>query len=527
MKAARYFVETMLYLFLIPAILTNVLALSAYALLALAHHGNIDESFLPWGLLVAAALCALSVTPSYANVWFRDRFKQETLPRNFLLRYLPLYIPLIFWSAMAFLMRSAHAVGEPLLHGSTFSFCLIFGTHVLYLLWMVPMVFISQEEFLLLYSLPLFLSLLIAAICTLMAKRLAATPSTGKAYGVPLLLAMLIVPSALLQADYHMRFGTVLRPDDNVAILREGDQADRYWSKSDQPDLSVYKPFAEENSRLVTVVAPTLTISEDHPRIAGALAFYPVYAAAVQAVYKDFDAEKQLATHVMVGTSPETFAQLTQRRADMVFMLEPSALQYDEARRNGMTLHLTKVGREAFVFFVNADNPVDGLSSEQIRDVYSRRIVNWRELGGRNRKIMPFQRPEGSGSQTAMIRMMQGRTLTMPIHEERQRSMGGIINRVADYRNYENSIGYSFRFFAESMFQTDGIKLLAVDGVAPTVETIRDGSYPFVYDFYIITNGPPNGKTQTLIDWFLSPQGQRLIEQTGYVPVPAGIDAGE
>jgi phosphate transport system substrate-binding protein len=328
---------------------------------------------------------------------------------------------------------------------------------------------------------------------------------------------MLLILPVYFQMDYMHRFGHVLKPDHGVARVIDEPQQRR--GVNDDTDLSPYQPFAKEKNRLVVVDRPTLTITENHPRIGGALALYPIYAAAVQAIYKDFDAQKQLQTHVMVGTSPETFTQLLHHRADMVFMLEPSEEQYAATKQAGMQLHLTKVGREAFVFFVNSNNPVDGLSSGQIRDIYTRKTVNWRELGGRNQKILPFQRPEGSGSQTAMIRMMQGQTLTTPIHEEEQRLMGAIINRVADYRNYDNSIGYSFRFYVESMFQTDGVKLLTVDGVAPTVGNIRNGSYPFVDDFYIITNGLPNGKTRELIDWFLSPQGERLIEQTGYVPV--------
>jgi phosphate transport system substrate-binding protein len=367
------------------------------------------------------------------------------------------------------------------------------------------------------YSLQLILALLIVLICTRDMKRLAVVPSTGKIYGIPVLLVMLLKWPVFFQMDYMNRFGDVLKPDHGVAQIV--DEPRCLGMIKDQPDLSPYQPFAKENNKLVVVDNPTLTIAEDHPRIGGALALYPVYAAAVQAIYKDFDTEKQLITHVMTGTSPETFLQLIHNRADMVFMLEPSEQQYAAAKQAGVPLHLTKTGREAFVFFVNSGNPVDGLSSKQIRDIYTRKTINWRDLGGRDQKIMPFQRPEGSGSQTAMIRMMQGQTLTRPIHEESQEFMGGIINRVADYRNYDNSIGYSFRFFVENMFQTDGVKLLAVDGVAPTVGNIRNGSYPFTGDFYIITNGPPNEKTQKLIDWFLSPQGQRLIEQTGYVPV--------
>jgi len=132
---------------------------------------------------------------------------------------------------------------------------------------------------------------------------------------------------------------------------------------------------------------------------------------------------------------------------------------------------------------------------------------------------MPFQRPEGSGSQTAMLRVMDGTPLTTPVREEFQSGMGGIVNRVADYRNYGNSIGYSFRYYVTEMFQHDGVKIISVDGVSPTPDNIRASTYPFIYPIVAITAGSENPNTQKLLDWFLSPQGQDLIRKVGYIPL--------
>jgi phosphate transport system substrate-binding protein len=245
---------------------------------------------------------------------------------------------------------------------------------------------------------------------------------------------------------------------------------------------------------------------------------YPVYAAAVQAIYENVD-EQWCDLHIVTDTSLKTFEQLINDEIDLVFMAKPSDEQFAEARAQGKTLRLTPMGREAFVFFVNAKNPIDNLTAEQIQEIYTRKITNWKKLGGVNSRIMPFQRPDGSGSQTAMHRIMQDKPLTKPIREEYQQLMGGIINRVADYRNYPNSIGYSFRYFATSMFYNEGIKLVSINGVAPTVENIQNGDYPFSAEFYMITLENPSKESQQLIDWFLSPLGQQLVEQTGYVPL--------
>ena len=179
---------------------------------------------------------------------------------------------------------------------------------------------------------------------------------------------------------------------------------------------------------------------------------------------------------------------------------------------------MTPIAKEAFVFIVNKDNPVTDLLLEQIQDIYQKKIKNWKEVGGNDERIKPFQRPDNSGSQTIMLAMvMKDKTLPKPLMEETAAMMGGVIDQVAAYRNYSSAIGYSFCYFATGMAPNDNIKLLAVNGIEPTVENIRNGSYPFVIDAYAVTAGTKNENAYTLIQWILSEQGQNFIEKCGYV----------
>ena len=281
--------------------------------------------------------------------------------------------------------------------------------------------------------------------------------------------------------------------------------------------LSNYRPFQPDNL-LVKIDSPSLIIESDYPRIHGALALYPIYAAAAESLYKGMD-EKTIDKHVKSGSTPSAFHALLNGDADLIFMARPSAAQLAEAQARGKTLSITPIGSEAFVFFVNSANPVDNLTLEQIRDIYSRKITRWSAIGGNSRPILPFQRPEGSGSQTAMLGVMGDLPLTKPLREEYEEFMGGIINRVADYRNYSNAIGYSFRYYATRMFAKDGIKVISVNGIAPTLENIQNGAYPFLGEFVIITTDAVTHNAQKLVDWFLSPQGQDIIRRTGYTPL--------
>ena len=192
-----------------------------------------------------------------------------------------------------------------------------------------------------------------------------------------------------------------------------------------------------------------------------------------------------------------------------------------------MQLHLTPIGREAFVFFVNNENPVEGLTVEEIQGIYTGEIRNWRELGGKNQRIRPYQRAENSGSQSALLRLMEGLPLMEPEKEDRIAGMGGIITQVAGYRNHKNAIGFSFRFYSTEMVENEQIRLLALNGVLPTKETIRSGEYPISSNFFAVTASPigepapeeHNEDLRAFIDWILSEQGQEIIEKTGYVGV--------
>ena len=209
----------------------------------------------------------------------------------------------------------------------------------------------------------------------------------------------------------------------------------------------------------------------------------------------------------------------------MIFAAAPSEAQIEAARNVGIEFHLTPIGREAFVFFVNSKNPVDGLTVAQIQSIYTGEITNWKEVGGKNQSIRPFQRAENSGSQSALLRLMEGLPLMEPETEDRIAGMGGIINEVASYRNYQNAMGFSFRYYSTEMVQNGHIKLLALNGVEPTRETIRDGSYPISSYFYAVTASPigepapeeTNTELAAFLEWILSPQGQTLIDEVGYV----------
>ena len=294
-----------------------------------------------------------------------------------------------------------------------------------------------------------------------------------------------------------------------------------------------YEPFSEGTKAVSLEEQSTLRFHrEDLLRLDGATALYPVYAGFVQAVYPQgeyplYDNTSEGYGSVTCSGTVNAYERLITGRTDLIFAAAPSQEQLEMARRAAKELHLTPIGREAFVFFVNSRNPVEGLTVEQIQGIYTGQITNWNQVGGKNQPIRPFQRLENSGSQSALLRLMDGLPLIEPEKEDRVGGMGGIIQQVASYRNYKNSIGFSFRFYASEMAANDQIRLLALDGVSPTKESIRDGSYPIADSFFAITAAPigapdpreSNPNLNAFLDWILSEQGQQIVEDSGYVSI--------
>lgn len=273
-------------------------------------------------------------------------------------------------------------------------------------------------------------------------------------------------------------------------------------------ELDKYLPF-EDDSEVVKIEA-SLALDGDLPVLDGAAALYPVFSAFVNAVYPEnsvsFDGESF--THesaLQFSNTRGAYKSVADGTVDIIFCAKPSAEQLAYAEENGVELELIPIGCEAFVFLVNKNNPVDGLTSEQVRKIYSGEITRWSEVGGNSSLIDALQRNEGSGSQTGMLSFM-GDT-------EMKRNPMGFMG---------SAIGYSYRYYVEGIVENGGVKMLSLDGVYPDKENVANGSYPIIGNLYAVYDkSNPNPNIPVLIDWILSEEGQRIVEESGYSPLKA------
>ncbi len=306
-----------------------------------------------------------------------------------------------------------------------------------------------------------------------------------------------------------------------------------YMNGFSSTDFTGYRVY-DEPSKLVTLDHPAELIIEnekDMPRLDGAEACYPLYCAVAKAIYKDIDKIEQsphtnhakfYANGNIVGFTNTVYAywRLADKEVDMIFGARPSEDQIKYAKDAGVEYQLTAIGREGFIFFVEEDNPVDNLTSDQVKAIYHGDITNWKQVGGKNQEIVAFQRPEGSGSQTMMLYFMGDVSLKEPKTYETFDAMSGVIEHVAQYNNEKGAMGYTFRYFLEGLNQEKHVKILSIDGIAPTVENIKTGKYPLITTLYCVTRvGEENPYVQKVLDFLLSPDGQYIIEKTGYAPL--------
>ncbi len=264
---------------------------------------------------------------------------------------------------------------------------------------------------------------------------------------------------------------------------------------------------------------PSLTLTkEELPIIDGALALAPYYEA-MTARLLGVDIE-EARTLVLCNNTPAAYQNLTDGTVDMIFCAMPSDEQVKTAEKAGVTFEYHTILNGGFVFFVNKDNPVKSLTKEQLQGIYKGEITNWKQVGGEDLDIIPYQRNEGSGSQTGLYRFLLPKKDVMEAPKELAiGEMGEIIDAVAHYDNARGAIGYSYYYYVSSMHYTDQIKLLGIEGVVPSDETISDGTYPMINQSQIVIRDdtPEDSVVRKIIAWVQSEEGAKLAEENGYV----------
>jgi phosphate transport system substrate-binding protein len=173
------------------------------------------------------------------------------------------------------------------------------------------------------------------------------------------------------------------------------------------------------------------------------------------------------------------------------------------------------VARDGLSVYLNASNPIDELSMEQLKLIFTGKVQNWKEVGGADAKIVVYSRENSSGTYV----FFKEHVLRNADYTVRAQSMPGtaaVVNAVAKEKN---GIGYGGAAYAK------GIKVIKVKkdakspGVGPDEANVKNGTYPLSRPLFFYLRNKPSGELGAFVDWVLSPAGQGLVSKVGYFPV--------
>jgi phosphate transport system substrate-binding protein len=221
----------------------------------------------------------------------------------------------------------------------------------------------------------------------------------------------------------------------------------------------------------------------------------------------------------MTSGTHQSYLNLVDGEADLIFVARaPSQDEMLYASSKSVALDVAPVALDAFVFIVNESNPVTGLTTDQVRAIYTGNLLNWEQVGWEDREIHPYQRNDTSGSQELMrnlvmkgLPMIDAPDLTLP-------TMMAPFNAIS---TDEGGLGYSVYYYEEFMApEQERVKPIAIDGVYPDNTSIQTKTYPYATEVYMVTRGgfPADEPAYQLREWLLTPDGQALIAASGYVP---------
>lgn len=232
------------------------------------------------------------------------------------------------------------------------------------------------------------------------------------------------------------------------------------------------------------------------------------------------------------ATSPAYLSLIAGTTDVIVEARKPSADEIDAANKAGVTLDIQPIAIDALVMLANVDNPVTDISTDAILKVYTGKITTWGELGVRvdtgstqPEAIHGYQRQRNSGSQELIDSLIMHGVPMLDAPEMITTSMMGPYNVIGgspfEGGGDKLGLGYSVYYYAKVMFPHKYVKLISVNGVPPTAETIAARQYPLYAEVYAIIrqDAPANGSARAFRDWLLSDEGQKVVTDSGYVPI--------
>ncbi len=306
-------------------------------------------------------------------------------------------------------------------------------------------------------------------------------------------------------------------------------------------NCSLFTENEDDDSRYEDPVDVNHFSIENYPKVDGSTSCHPlqiVIACEILDVeyqwYEDFDGmlrvwpsdddpakddDIKYIYNIQHSGTHGSYVNLIADSVDLIIAARlPSEDEFALADSLNINISTKAIALDAFVFILNTQNPVNNLSVEQIRGIYSGVIINWNDVGGDNAAINPYQRNRNSGSQELMETLVMKE---LPMAEVPDLlilgSMMGPINKLTDD---PFGIGYTVYFFNNFMAPRNQIKMCAVNGVYPDPQSISSSGYIYTTKVYVAIRSTLGAESTafTLWKWLQTQTGQQTVGQSGYIP---------
>lgn len=305
-----------------------------------------------------------------------------------------------------------------------------------------------------------------------------------------------------------------------VRVLNPQKAATRY-------DVAYILKNAADSSQLYpSDTAIAYGFDKKMPSIDGSTSTHPFTQAVYTNLFYNGPAHKSYPSRH--SKSHASYQRLINGEVDMLFAsVYPASDILKMAKEKGVELELIPIAYDAMIFFTNAENPAKGLTKQQITDIYvNNKYKNWKDLGGSDALLYPYCRNNDSGSHAQMEKhFLNGGQIHPEVQKETSMTMSNVLTDVMAAKTSEPEgygLGYSIYYYYHNMdlfYNTKTkLKLLAIDGVMPTDETIQDGSYPLSNNTYVVIrkDSDKNSPQRKMAEFMLSELGQICVEQAGF-----------
>jgi phosphate transport system substrate-binding protein len=233
--------------------------------------------------------------------------------------------------------------------------------------------------------------------------------------------------------------------------------------------------------------------------IAGSSSVQPLSEELANAFMKE---NSRISINVAGGGSSAGIKAVREGTAD----IGASSRELERDEKNG--LMVIPIAIDGIALVVNPENRVNNLTLEQVRRIYAGEITNWKEVGGKEGVINAFTREEGSGTRGAFENLV--------MKDSHISSRVGVQNATGSLRTAVAADPQAIAYISLGNVN-NSVNVVAVDGILPGRETIKNGSYKLARFFFYLTREEPRGMARNFIDFVLSPEGQRIVGQD-FVP---------